>query len=161
MTLSQDDEPAPETLSERPIQGTIPGEGSAGGGGGGAVDADRRSLTHDLDEVERGRPERAFNVGATLGVLVTVAAVVFVLQNRQSTGFDWLWFDFELPLWTALLGAVGVGVVLVMTVLAVHARRQRRIGRRRDAAGRLRRALGRDHRPAEPDHARGEAGSAP
>jgi hypothetical protein len=39
--------------------------------------------------VERGRPERAFNVGATLGILVTVAAVIFVLQNRQSTGFDW------------------------------------------------------------------------
>jgi hypothetical protein len=29
-----------------------------------------------------------------LGILVTVAAVIFVLQNRQSTSFDWLWLDF-------------------------------------------------------------------
>jgi uncharacterized integral membrane protein len=75
--------------------------------------------------------------------------VIFVLQNRQSTTFDWLWLDFDLPLWTALLGAVGVGIVLVMTILAVHARRQRRTGRRRDAAGRLRRALARNRQPAE------------
>jgi uncharacterized integral membrane protein len=54
-----------------------------------------------------------------------------------------------LPLWTALLGAVGVGIVLVMTILAVHARRQRRIGRRRDSAGRLRQALARNRQPAE------------
>src|SRR5918995_1728324 len=83
-----------------------------------------------------------------LGILVTVAAVIFVLQNRQSTSFDWLWLDFDLPLWTALLGAVGVGIVLVMTILAVHARRQRRIGRRRDAAGRLRPAPAQNRQPA-------------
>ena len=159
MTLSEDDEPTPEDAGARPIRETSSAQGPAAGGA--VVDADRRALTHDLDEVERGRPERAFNVGATLGILVTVAAVVFVLQNRQSTGFDWLWFDFELPLWTALLGAVGVGVVLVMTILAVHARRQRRIGRRRDAAGRLRRALGRDRPSAGTEHRRGEAGSVP
>jgi uncharacterized integral membrane protein len=107
------------------------------------------SLERDVDEVERGRPERAFNVGVTVGIVVTVAAMIFVLQNRQSTTFDWLWLDFELPLWIALLGAVGVGVVLVLTILAVHVRRRRRIGRRRDAAGRLRRAVARGRPPAE------------
>ena len=78
-----------------------------------------------------------------------MAAVIFVLQNRQSTTFDWLWLDFELPLWTALLGAVGVGIVLLLTSVAVHARRRRRIGRRRDAVGRLRRALTRGRQPTE------------
>jgi hypothetical protein len=87
VTLSEDDEPAPGNASASPIRETSPAEGSIASGA--VVEADRRSLTHDLDEVERGRPERAFNVGATLGILVTVAAVIFVLQNRQSTGFDW------------------------------------------------------------------------
>ena len=107
-------------------------------------ESEHRDLTRDLDEVQRGRPERAFNVGATVGIVVTVAAVIFILQNGQSTSFDWLWFDFQLPLWTALLGAIGVGIVLVLTVIAVHARRQSRIGRREQAAGRLRRALSRN-----------------
>ena len=107
---------------------------------------DRSDLTRDLDEVQRGRPERAFNVGAVVGIVLTVAAAIFVIQNNQTTEFDWLWFDFELPLWTALLGAVGVGIVLIVVLFAVHDRRQRRIGRRRDAAGRLRRELS----PREP-----------
>jgi uncharacterized integral membrane protein len=102
---------------------------------------ERPSLSRDLDEVQRGRPERAFNVGAVVGIVLTVAAAIFVIQNNRTTEFDWLWFDFELPLWTALLGAVAVGVVLVVVLFAVHDRRQRRIGRRRDAAGRLRKAL--------------------
>ena len=58
--------------------------------------------------------------------------------------------DFEMPLWIALLGAVGVGVVLMLTILAVHARRRRRIRRRRDAAGRLRRAVARGRPQADP-----------
>lgn len=102
---------------------------------------DRKALARDLDEVQRGKPERAFNVGAVVGIVLTVAAAIFIIQNNQTTEFDWLWFDFELPLWTALVGAVAVGVVLVVALFAVHDRRQRRIGRRRDAAGRLRRAI--------------------
>jgi uncharacterized integral membrane protein len=102
----------------------------------------RRSLAGDLAEVQRGRPERAFTLGALAGGIVAVAAAVFVIQNNQSTHFDWLWFDFELPLWTALLGAMAFGVFLVVVGFAVHERRQRRRGRRQDAAGRIRRALG-------------------
>jgi uncharacterized integral membrane protein len=113
------------------------------------------SLAGDLAEVQRGRPERAFNFGAAVGIVVTVAAAIFVIQNNQSTHFDWLWFDFELPLWTALLGAMAVGVVLVVIGFVVHERRQRRIGRRQDAAGRLRRALGPE---GEPPPARSRGG---
>jgi uncharacterized integral membrane protein len=112
-------------------------------------------LAGDLAEVQRGRPERAFNLGLALGVVVAVAAAVFVIQNNQSTQFDWLWFDFELPLWTALLGAMAVGVVLVVIGFVVHERRQRRIGRRQDAAGRLRRALGPPDEPSQPADRRG------
>jgi uncharacterized integral membrane protein len=137
VSLSRDDEPDPETGDAAPAPAALD-------------HPEDRSLERDVDEVERGRPERAFNVGVTIGIVVTVAAVIFVLQNRQSTTFDWLWLDFELPLWIALLGAVGVGVVLVLTILAVHARRRRRITRRRDAAGRLRRAVARGRPQADP-----------
>jgi uncharacterized integral membrane protein len=135
VSLSRDDEPDPEAEPAASAP-AAPHESMRG------------SLERDVDEVERGSPERAFDVGVTVGIVVTVAAVIFVLQNRQSTTFDWLWLDFELPLWIALLGAVGVGVVLVLTILAIHARRRRRVRRRRDAAGRLRRAVARDRPPA-------------
>jgi uncharacterized integral membrane protein len=137
VSLSRDDDSGAETDDAAPAP-AAPDDPEGG------------SLERDVDEVERGRPERAFNVGVTVGIVVTVAAVIFVLQNRQSTTFDWLWLDFELPLWIALLGAVGVGVVLVLTILAVRARRRWRIRRRRDAAGRLRRAVARGRPQADP-----------
>jgi uncharacterized integral membrane protein len=128
-------ESGPETAPEAPPPAPAPARE-------GEEEGRRPTLAGDLAEVQRGRPERAFNLGAVVGAIVAVAAAVFVIQNSQSTRFDWLWFDFELPLWTALVGAVAVGVVLVVAAFAVHDRRQRRIGRRRAAAGRIRRALG-------------------
>ena len=108
-----------------------------------ATDAapERGDLARDLAEVGGSRPERAFNVGAVIGILVTVAALIFVLQNSQSAQFDWLWFEFDIPMWTALLGSVAVGVILVLTAFAVHRRRRRRIGRRTEATQRLRQAI--------------------
>lgn len=113
------------------------------------------SLAGDLAEVQRGRPDRAFNLGLVLGIIVTVAGAIFVVQNNQSTQFDWLWFDFEVPLWTALLGAMAFGALLIVVGFAVHERRQRRLGRRQDAAGRLRRALGPSDEPPRPAARRG------
>jgi uncharacterized integral membrane protein len=108
------------------------------------------TLAADLDAVQRGRPERAFNVGATVGVVVTVPAVIFVIQNGQSTQFDWLWFDFELPLWTVFIGGIAIGAALLAALLLVHRHRQRRIEHRQQAGGRLRRALSASRqRPAQ------------
>jgi uncharacterized integral membrane protein len=98
------------------------------------------ALATDLREV-RTRPERAFNAGAALGLVLATATFVFLVQNRQSTEFDWLWFDFTLPLWVALVGALVTGALLVLTALAVHRRRRRRIARREQAASRLEDAL--------------------
>lgn len=134
----------PETSGETP--GETPERSEELGKTGTTPDAghDPQVLARDLAEVGGSRPERAFNVGAVAGILVTVAAVIFVVQNSQSAQFDWLWFDFEVPMWMALLGAVLVGVVLVLTIIAVHHRRQRRIGRRTEATRRLRSAIGGD-----------------
>ena len=98
------------------------------------------ALATDLREV-RTRPERAFNAGAALGLLLATATFIFLVQNRGSTEFDWLWFDFTLPLWVALVGALVTGALLVVTALAVHARRRHRIARREQAASRLEDAL--------------------
>lgn len=137
MSLSRDDrpdsKPAPKTRTEpeKPVRDKPSAEPDAASG----------DLAQDLDVVQRGKPERAFNVGAVLGVALTAAAAIFMFQNRHSVEFDWLWFTFSLPVWIALLGGVVAGVVLTLTVFAVHVRRQGRIDRRSAAAGRLRRAL--------------------
>jgi uncharacterized integral membrane protein len=98
------------------------------------------ALASDLREV-RTRPERAFNAGAALGLVLATATFIFLVQNGQPTDFDWLWFDFTLPLWVVLLGALVVGALLVVAAVAVHHRRRRRIARREQAAARLEDAL--------------------
>jgi uncharacterized integral membrane protein len=115
------------------------------------TDPDRppAALADDLRQV-RSRPERAFNVGAALGLTLATATFIFLVQNRQATDFDWLWFDFTLPLWVALVAALVVGAVLVVWALAVHHHRRRRITRREQAAARLEDALV----PDSPDPAR-------
>jgi uncharacterized integral membrane protein len=100
----------------------------------------RTDLSADLREV-RTKPERAFNLGAALGLTLAVATFIFLVQNSGRTEFEWLWFDFTLPLWFALVGALVTGALLILTALAVHARRRRRIGRRERAAGRLEQAI--------------------
>jgi uncharacterized integral membrane protein len=83
--------------------------------------------------------------------VLATASFIFLVQNGRPTDFDWLWFDFTMPLWVTLLGALAVGALLVVTALAVHRRRRRRIARREQAAARLEDALGREPpSPAEP-----------
>ena len=123
-----------------------PGEPATTAGGGEAGDRaftahpTGATLAEDLREV-KSKPERAFNLGAALGLTLAVATFVFLVQNSGPTDFEWLWFDFELPLWAALVGALVTGALLVLTALAVHRRRRKRIGRRDRAAGRLEQAL--------------------
>jgi len=98
------------------------------------------ALKTDLRFV-KSRPERAFNAGVTLGLVLATATFVFLVQNRRATRFGWLWFHFTLPLWVALVGALVVGAVLVVIALVVHALRRRRIARRDQAAARLEDAI--------------------
>jgi len=41
--------------------------------------------------------------------LVALAALLFILQNTESARFEFLWFDFEWPLWIMLLVFMGAG----------------------------------------------------
>lgn len=118
------------------------------GGAGPSEDRPDPALDRDLREIASGSPERAFTLGLILGVLAAAATAIFVLQNSGSTDFEWLWFDFRLPLWLALVGAVVAGMILTLTVFALRRGRRLRAGRRRKAAGRLRQALARGGRPS-------------
>jgi uncharacterized integral membrane protein len=138
--MQQDpNDPAEPSPRARPASPT-PGRDPDGPGGEQPLRRDT-ALAADLDVVQRGRPERAFNIGIAVGLIATVAAVIFMIQNGQSTQFDWLWFNFDLPLWTVLIGGIAIGVALLAAVLVVHWYRQRRIDRRQQAGGRLHRAL--------------------
>ncbi len=65
------------------------------------------------DEVESEQPstfELVRRFGPP-GVLV-VAALLFVVQNTEATRFDFLWFEFEWPLWVMLVVFAAVGAVV-------------------------------------------------
>jgi uncharacterized integral membrane protein len=44
--------------------------------------------------------------------LLLLAALLFVVQNTEGTSFNFLWFEFDWPLWIMLvvLAAVGAAV---------------------------------------------------
>jgi len=60
------------------------------------------------------------------GVLA-LAALLFVIQNVRATRFNFLWFEFEWPLWIMLLVFAAVGAAVFWFV--------DRRRRRRSAAG--------------------------
>jgi uncharacterized integral membrane protein len=60
------------------------------------------------------RPDRRpypFSPRQTIGLVLLVLAVIFILENRRSTTIRFLIPEVTAPLWVALLGSVLVGVV--------------------------------------------------
>lgn len=49
--------------------------------------------------------------GFVFGAVVSLAVALLVFQNRSETELEWLWLDFNAPLWLALLGAFLAGLV--------------------------------------------------
>lgn len=62
---------------------------------------------------------RRFGPPAVIGL----AALLFVLQNTNSTRFEFLWFDFDMPLWVMLVLFAGVGAIVLY---GVQVRRRKR-----------------------------------
>ena len=56
-------------------------------------------------------------------VLLVVVALLFVVQNTEQTSFDFLWFQFEWPLWVMLVVFALVGAAISWFL----ARRRRRL----------------------------------
>jgi uncharacterized integral membrane protein len=57
--------------------------------------------------------------------VIAIVALLFVLQNTESTTFEFLWFDFEMPKWVMLVVFAGVGAV-VLYGLQLRRRRRRK-----------------------------------
>jgi uncharacterized integral membrane protein len=51
-----------------------------------------------------------------LPVLLVVAAVLFIVQNTAQTRFNFLWFEFEWPLWIMLVVFAAIGAVVAWAV---------------------------------------------
>jgi uncharacterized integral membrane protein len=69
-------------------------------------------------------------IGSIVGIALLV---VFMLQNREETRLDFLWWDFTWPLWLviAVSAVVGAAVWFAMGVMRRHRRRKERRADRR------------------------------
>jgi len=77
--------------------------------------------------------DRRLGFGAIATGLGGGVLVIFIVQNRDDVGFDFLWWSFTWPLWlytivTAVFGAI---VWLGLGVLRRHRRRKARREERR------------------------------
>lgn len=55
---------------------------------------------------------RRFRVGLIVAAIVTVGAVLLVVQNGESARLDWLAFHFRTPLWIMLVLTLVAGAVV-------------------------------------------------
>ncbi|MGH3218503.1 MAG: hypothetical protein ACRDPY_07195 [Streptosporangiaceae bacterium] len=95
----------------------------------GAPPDPRETVSRALKSARRN----PFRTGLALGVVVTVAIVVLIIQNGKSAHLSWLAFHFSSPLWIMLLLTAAAGAV-VWEVIKAGTRRARRVrGERREA----------------------------
>lgn len=50
-------------------------------------------------------------------IIVAVIAAVFIAQNRERTNIEFLFFDFNSRVWTAIVIAIGLGILIDRLVL--------------------------------------------
>ena len=82
------------------------------------------SVARALKSARRTR----FRTRLALGVVVTVAIVLLIIQNGRSAHLSWLAFHFSSPLWIMLLLTAAAGAV-VWEVIKAASRRARRVRR--------------------------------
>jgi uncharacterized integral membrane protein len=61
-------------------------------------------------------------------VLLALAALLFIVQNTDSANLEFLWFNFEWPLWIMLVAFAGVGALVFWGVQRRRQSRARRKG---------------------------------
>ncbi len=52
-----------------------------------------------------------------LFLIVAVITAIFILQNGEPVATEFLWFDRTPRLWVAIVGSIGLGVVLDRLIL--------------------------------------------
>lgn len=70
--------------------------------------------------------ERQRNIFATVaGIVITVIAVIFVVQNTEDVTVDFLWLSLSMPLWVFILIMLALGAALGWIVRWRWRRRRR------------------------------------
>jgi uncharacterized integral membrane protein len=59
-------------------------------------------------------------------IIVAVITAVFIAQNRDQTQVEFLFFDVQSRVWTAIAVAIGLGVLLDRLILAWWRRARKR-----------------------------------
>lgn len=62
--------------------------------------------------------------------LITLVGILFVFQNTESIGFNFLWFEFRTPLWIMLLASMAIGAVVSYGVARRRRWRKERAAKR-------------------------------
>jgi uncharacterized integral membrane protein len=78
---------------------------------------------------EGGNQGAKLGAGAIASLVGVGALLVFMLQNREDTTFNFLWIDFTWPLWLVILFSALFGA-LIWFGLGVMRRHNRRKERR-------------------------------
>jgi uncharacterized integral membrane protein len=66
--------------------------------------------------------------GLVIGLVIAVAAIIFIAQNGERVALEWLWTDFRVSLAVVVLGAIVFGVAADEAVgLAWRRTRRRRL----------------------------------
>ena len=50
-------------------------------------------------------------------IVVAIVAAVFIVQNRERTNIEFLFFDFNSRVWTAIVIAMGLGILIDRLIL--------------------------------------------
>jgi uncharacterized integral membrane protein len=85
--------------------------------------------------VQQSPPAKArLGAGAIAAIGGGAVLLIFIIQNTEDVGFDFLWFSFTWPLWlyTIVVAVFGALVWLGLGVLRRHRRRKERRDDRRD-----------------------------
>lgn len=136
--------PDPAGTERRPPAAPPPGSGEAGPGGGSGeptgttTDADAGEL---IDRAARLSRRNSFRIGLVVGVVLTVAVVMLILQNGHAILVNWGWLHFSAPLWGVLLVTLAAGIIVGRLVPATIRRGRHRRQERREALEQARRAV--------------------
>lgn len=78
---------------------------------------------HDRDsgQVEAGQRRSAALV---LAGIIIIAVTIFIAQNTEEIGFDFLTFTFTMPLWLMMVLMLVAGALIGQVVMYVRRRRK-------------------------------------
>lgn len=93
----------------------------------------RQDVEELVENAKKLTNDSRFRTGIAVGAVITVAIAVFIFQNGDSTDLEYLWLDFNVPLWTGLLVSFLAGS-LAAPLFVWSWRRHRRIKAERKEA---------------------------